>query len=213
MQNVGVKTWRNREMVYLLVVALVLLGLYFLFGKNSGERVLESAQASMFLCAEGKSVVALYPDGEDGEVRLRLSHSPRISLSQAVSASGEKYASADDKFTFWNKGAEATITENGKITYSDCQELLFAEEGTEPALLDSYTMAEVATHSTREDCWSVVKGSVYNLTEWVSAHPGGAGAIIQLCGKDGSDKFNTKHGGMKNPEAALATFKIGVLAE
>ena len=40
--------------------------------------------------------------------------------SQTVSASGARYANADQSFVFWNKGQTAFIEENGKQTYSGC---------------------------------------------------------------------------------------------
>lgn len=74
-----------------------------------------------------------------------------------------------------------------------------------------YTMADVAVHSTKTSCWTVVNGSVYDVTSWISQHPGGAQAIVQLCGKDGTAKFTGQHGGQSQPESALASFKIGTI--
>lgn len=75
----------------------------------------------------------------------------------------------------------------------------------------SYTMADVAAHNTQQSCWTAINGSVYNVTSWISQHPGGRQAIISLCGKDGSSAFDGQHGGQARPEAELASFKIGVL--
>jgi cytochrome b involved in lipid metabolism len=66
-------------------------------------------------------------------------------------------------------------------------------------------------HQSATDCWVAIDGNVYNLTDWVSKHPGGPDKIIKLCGKDGSVIFNGQHGGQPQPEAALAMFKIGTL--
>ncbi len=77
--------------------------------------------------------------------------------------------------------------------------------------LPKYTLAQVSTHNSASDCWSVVSGGVYNLTTWISQHPGGASAIIGLCGIDGTSGFMSQHGGQGNPAAELAAFKIGVL--
>lgn len=71
------------------------------------------------------------------------------------------------------------------------------------------TMEEVATHSTRTDCWSVINGGVYDLTSWVPQHPGGEQAILGLCGTDGSARFNGQHAGGQSQLAILAGFKIG----
>ena len=83
---------------------------------------------------------------------------------------------------------------------------------TTPPASQSYTMAQVGTHSNASSCWSAINGNVYNLTSWISQHPGGRDAILSICGKDGSVALNTQHGGQPNPAQALATFKIGVLA-
>lgn len=75
----------------------------------------------------------------------------------------------------------------------------------------SFTMAEVTSHGTDSSCWSAVNGSVYDLTEWIGRHPGGAEAIKKICGKDGSELFNKKHGTFTKAIDALALLKIGTL--
>lgn len=76
-----------------------------------------------------------------------------------------------------------------------------------------YTIAEVAKHRSSSDCWTVVNGSVYNLTSFVSNHPGGVSAISKLCGIDGTSQFENQHGGQRRPENELASLKIGELAK
>ncbi len=74
------------------------------------------------------------------------------------------------------------------------------------------TTAMIAQHNTRASCWSSINGNVYDLTSWIPNHPGGEQAILQLCGTDGSAKFNGKHGGAAKQAGILAGFKIGFLA-
>lgn len=81
-----------------------------------------------------------------------------------------------------------------------------------PAAPSSYTAAEVATHASAASCWTSIDGSVYDVTSWISQHPGGRAAILSLCGKDGTQAFEGQHGGQARPEQELATFKIGALA-
>lgn len=76
-----------------------------------------------------------------------------------------------------------------------------------------YTMTEVASHSSVTSCWAVVNGNVYDLTSWISQHPGGEQAILGLCGKDGTSAFEKQHGGQEGPENALAGFQIGSLIQ
>lgn len=84
---------------------------------------------------------------------------------------------------------------------------------TTPPAPNSITMVQVATHASVASCWTVVRGSVYDLTAWIAKHPGGQAAILGICGKDGTDKFVGKHGGSAPQEDTLLTFKIGVLAQ
>lgn len=75
------------------------------------------------------------------------------------------------------------------------------------------TAAIVATHASRASCWTIINGNVYDLTSWIPKHPGGEQAILQLCGIDGSAKFNRKHGGDAPKEKVLFGFKVGALAQ
>jgi cytochrome b involved in lipid metabolism len=75
----------------------------------------------------------------------------------------------------------------------------------------TYTMEEVAKHNSRESCWTVIRGEVYDLTNWIDKHPGGADKILKICGKDGTDLFVRQHGGKEKPEKILEGFEIGVL--
>jgi cytochrome b involved in lipid metabolism len=75
----------------------------------------------------------------------------------------------------------------------------------------TYTMEEVAKHNSKESCWTVIRGEVYDLTNWIDKHPGGADKILKICGKDGTDLFVRQHGGKEKPEKVLESFKIGVL--
>jgi len=83
---------------------------------------------------------------------------------------------------------------------------------TPPSGPQRYTMAEVALHASASSCWSAINGSVYDLTSWIPKHPGGPDKILQLCGTNGSTKFNNKHGGAATQANILAGFKIGVVA-
>ncbi len=74
-----------------------------------------------------------------------------------------------------------------------------------------YAATEIAIHKDATSCWTSINGSVYDLTAWIASHPGGEGAILSICGKDGSDAFNNQHSGQGRPEKVLATFIIGSL--
>jgi len=55
------------------------------------------------------------------------------------------------------------------------------------------TMAEVAKHNTKADCWVVVNGKVLNVTNFLGEHPGGELSILTFAGKDATEEFNMIH--------------------
>lgn len=76
-----------------------------------------------------------------------------------------------------------------------------------------YSAAEVAKHSSASDCWMIVNGGVYDVTDYVGSHPGG-NAMLAGCGKDATNYFTGKDdSGRKHSPAAeqiLGEYKIGV---
>ncbi|KAF4873379.1 Cytochrome b5 isoform A [Colletotrichum siamense] len=42
---------------------------------------------------------------------------------------------------------------------------------------------EVGTHNSRNSCWIIVSGHVYDVTDFLDEHPGGAGVILRYAGK------------------------------
>ena len=80
---------------------------------------------------------------------------------------------------------------------------------TKTALGKTLTANEVAKHSSKKDCWSVVNGNVYDLTAFVGRHPGGAGNIELMCGKDASSAFGNQHGSGGRPNNELSNYLLG----
>lgn len=76
-----------------------------------------------------------------------------------------------------------------------------------------FTKEEVAKHSDEASCWTIVNGSVYDVTSFIGKHPGGEKNILRLCGKDGTSAFEGKHGGESRPESTLEGYRIGGLVE
>ncbi|CAE7910201.1 CYTB5-D, partial [Symbiodinium sp. KB8] len=52
------------------------------------------------------------------------------------------------------------------------------------------SLADVAKHNTKTDCWVVVDGQVLDVTSFLSEHPGGELAILTFAGKDATEEFN-----------------------
>ncbi len=76
----------------------------------------------------------------------------------------------------------------------------------------TYTLDQVKQHNQATDCWAAIEGEVYNLTDWVNQHPGGADHIEAICGTDATQAFEQQHAGQQRPASQLAQFRIGTLA-
>ncbi len=76
-----------------------------------------------------------------------------------------------------------------------------------------YTMDQVKANNTSASCWTVIDNYVYNLTNWISSHPGGAGAIRSLCGVDGTASFKAQHANQSNPASRLNSYLLGPLSK
>lgn len=84
---------------------------------------------------------------------------------------------------------------------------------TTPATVKTFTIAQVATHNSEANCYSAINGNVYDLTAFITKHPGGDRNILRICGIDGSAAFDGQHGGDSKPERILAGFEIGTLVK
>jgi cytochrome b involved in lipid metabolism len=76
---------------------------------------------------------------------------------------------------------------------------------------NALTLARVKANNTASSCWSIINGNVYNLTSWISNHPGGKSAITSLCGIDGTSAFNSQHRNESKPESRLTGYLLGKL--
>ena len=87
----------------------------------------------------------------------------------------------------------------------------------------TFTMGEVASHSSKTDCWTIISGQVYDLTDFINRHPGGD-EILRACGTDATTLFvsrTTKDGqsiGSGTPHSQVAQeqldqLKLGTLAK
>lgn len=67
---------------------------------------------------------------------------------------------------------------------------------------------EIAKHNVSGDCWIIIESKVYDVTGFISSHPGGGALIIPYCGIDASEAFRTKD---KNPPVDHTQFANGLL--
>ena len=63
-----------------------------------------------------------------------------------------------------------------------------------PAELRNISADELKKHNMEDDCWVVLHGLVYDLTDFVEEHPAGPESITELAGQDGTEEFQAVHG-------------------
>jgi cytochrome b involved in lipid metabolism len=129
------------------------------------------------------------------------SDAPETGQSQA----SEEEDSRDDEQAEDEAGEEDSRDEEPADEESDePQPTQSAEPSPTPQeSVNGYTLAQVSERNSAAECWVVIDGGVYDLTQWIRSHPGGSGAIINLCGKDGTASFTSQHGGQARPSSTL----------
>ena len=73
------------------------------------------------------------------------------------------------------------------------------------------TRAEVAKHNTRDDCWLIIDGKVYDVTSYIDQHPG-EDSILNDAGGDASAGFH----GEQHPDSVhemIPSFYVGDLVD
>ncbi|XP_031099533.1 cytochrome b5 [Ipomoea triloba] len=77
-----------------------------------------------------------------------------------------------------------------------------------PTLTKLYSMAEASEHNTKEDCWVVIDGKVYDVSSYMDDHPGGDDVMLDVTGKDATDDFEDA-GHSKSARELMEKFFIG----
>ncbi|XYA02776.1 hypothetical protein QA089_005363 [Meyerozyma guilliermondii] len=55
--------------------------------------------------------------------------------------------------------------------------------------------SEVEQHNNKKDCWVVIHGKAYDVSDFLDEHPGGSGIILKYAGKDATKAFDPIHPG------------------
>ncbi|TKA32068.1 hypothetical protein B0A50_01315 [Salinomyces thailandicus] len=65
--------------------------------------------------------------------------------------------------------------------------------GSSNTQANKLTGQEVAKHNNAEDCWVIIHGRAYDVTEFLPEHPGGPKIILKYAGKDGTEQYEPIH--------------------
>jgi len=72
-----------------------------------------------------------------------------------------------------------------------------------------FSEEEIAKHHTKDSLWMIIKGNVYDITAYVSTHPGGERALLKFAGRDGTE--NVQFHSSKMLEILNSRYFIGKL--
>ncbi|XP_022990801.1 nitrate reductase [NADH]-like [Cucurbita maxima] len=71
----------------------------------------------------------------------------------------------------------------------------------------TYSLSQVKKHNTRQSAWIIVHGHVYDCTQFIKHHPGGADSILIHAGTDCTEVFDAIHSG--KAKKMLENYRIG----
>ena len=127
------------------------------------------------------------------------------------------------KNLIWNKGTavkatptpkkSTSVTPSKSPTVSQSPTPTKSASPTASSGLTKLTIEEVSKNDSVTSCWSIIYGNVFNLTKWITKHPGGAEKIRAICGKDGTNTFERQHTGDGGASNQLSAYFIGKLGD
>ncbi|PKY00360.1 cytochrome b5 [Aspergillus campestris IBT 28561] len=78
--------------------------------------------------------------------------------------------------------------------------------------MQEYTLEEVGAHKSKTDLWVTIHGKVYDVSEYVKDHPGGADVLVDVAGQDATAAYEDV-GHSEDANEILETFLIGTLKD
>jgi cytochrome b involved in lipid metabolism len=108
------------------------------------------------------------------------------------------------------------------LTTTKLTKTLLKKEGSQKTAdveLPIITKNELKKHTTKESLWAYITDPhtgldyVYDFTDWIDKHPGGASHIISIGGKDATKKFygQKAHPIEKIEKVIFPKYRIGIL--
>jgi cytochrome b involved in lipid metabolism len=139
-------------------------------------------------------------------IKATATPKPSVSATTKASVSATPSQNATVK-----PSASATPTQSQSVTQSPSP----SKSATPSANsgLTKLTLEEVSKHDSSASCWSIIYGNVFNLTKWITKHPGGAEKIRAICGKDGTTSFERQHTGDGGAANQLSSYFLGKLGD
>ncbi|KAL5290758.1 hypothetical protein ACFFRR_010247 [Megaselia abdita] len=89
---------------------------------------------------------------------------------------------------------------------------LYVQFKVEIQTMSIYTMEEVRANNGQNGrpVWMIIKGKVYNVSEFIFKHPGGGVLLLEYAGKDATKAFN-QAGHSADAMKDLLKYEIGTV--
>lgn len=91
-------------------------------------------------------------------------------------------------FVFTNNSDSSNVVSNQQNFQETDRESTQTPTASAPQTI---TLAMVEERNKKDDCWTIIDGSVYDITSYVPRHPGGD-EILLACGTDGTSLFSSR---------------------
>lgn len=88
------------------------------------------------------------------------------------------------------------------------------DEGVPLGDLPAISLEELSRHDHRESCWKAIHSKVYDVTDFLDAHPTPVPVMLEWCGRESTEAWDTKgYGRPHGPEAEelLEDYLVGRL--
>jgi cytochrome b involved in lipid metabolism len=94
-------------------------------------------------------------------------------------------------FILKDDSAEQVASTNNNSSQTDTQDEAQPNDSSSESQLARFTAANVAEHNTKDDCWTIISGKIYDLSSYIPRHQGGD-EIVRACGTDGTSLFTQR---------------------
>eukprot|EP00008_Paramoeba_atlantica_P006860 CAMPEP_0201487296 /NCGR_PEP_ID=MMETSP0151_2-20130828/12194_1 /ASSEMBLY_ACC=CAM_ASM_000257 /TAXON_ID=200890 /ORGANISM="Paramoeba atlantica, Strain 621/1 / CCAP 1560/9" /LENGTH=199 /DNA_ID=CAMNT_0047872295 /DNA_START=130 /DNA_END=729 /DNA_ORIENTATION=- len=103
-------------------------------------------------------------------------------------------------------------TDEAKDKFDGFQVGVVKKESSERSISTKkeYTWDEVKEHTSKESCWFVMNGKVYDCTKFLDEHPGGDSYLIEVAGTEATDEFDDI-GHSDEAQGMLSAYEIGTI--
>ena len=179
--NVAAKDVAYKWLSMLIVTHAVAIGLTFA-GPKPGSKGEAAGGGSVGAASrgEGDGVFKAIVDANNGAPPATIAYGAGMQLKVHIIGNGASAAAAIAA------AAHATLPPGAALPS-------FLGGPTNDPATRTYTREEIAKHTTADDCWVILFGKVYDVTNFLPDHPGGTEAPLLLAGGDATEQWLMLH--------------------